>query len=104
MVIRRCFLNEQLITNSATETLIQFSESLGLFYCAVRIVCGERHKTVEYPSVRLSVCPVDGQQQQRWSASLLLRSGAGSRYRPIAAAAARRAGRVNVGPTNLLRF
>jgi len=30
---------------------------------------------------------------------VLLRSGAGSRYRPIAAAAARHAGRVNVGPT-----
>ena len=32
-------------------------------------------------------------------AGLLLRSGAGSRYRSIAAAAARHAGRVNFGPT-----
>jgi len=42
------------------------------------------------------VCPVD---RQRRPAGLLLRSGAGSKYRSIAAAAARHAGRVNVGPT-----
>ena len=34
------------------------------------------HKTVECPSVRPSVCPVDRQQQRR-PAGLLLRSGAG---------------------------
>ena len=49
-------------------------------------------------SVRPSVCPVDRQQQRR-PAGLLLRSGAGSRYRSIAAAAARHADRVNSGPT-----
>ena len=38
-------------------------------------------------SVRPYVCPVDRQQQQR-PAGLLLRSGAGSRYRSVAAAAA----------------
>jgi len=27
------------------------------------IVCGERHKTIECPSVRLSVCPVDRQRR-----------------------------------------
>ena len=43
-------------------------------------------------SVRPSVCPVDRQQRP---AGLLLRSGAGSRYRSIAAAAARH---VNFGP------
>jgi len=59
---------------------------------------GKRHKTVECPSVRLSVCPVDRQQQRR-PTGLLLRSGAGSRHRSIAAAAARHAGRVNFGPT-----
>jgi len=59
-------------------------------------------KTVECPSVRLSappsVCSVDRQQQRR-PAGLLLRSGAGSRYRSIAAAATRHAGCVNFGPT-----
>jgi len=50
------------------------------------------------PSVRLSVCPVDRQQQRRL-AGLLLRSSAGSRYRSIAAAAVRHAARVNFGPT-----
>ena len=39
--------------------------------------------------VRPSVCPVDQQQQRRRPAGLLLRSGAGSRYRSIAAGAAR---------------
>jgi len=49
-------------------------------------------------SVRPSVCHVGG--QQRWRpAGLLLRSGAGSRYRSIAAAVVRHAGRVNSGPT-----
>ena len=48
---------------------------------------------------RLSVCPVARHQQRRLPAGLLLTSGAGSRYRSIAGAAARRAGRVNVGPT-----
>jgi len=38
-------------------------------------------------SVRPYVCPVDRQQQRR-PAGLLLRSGAGSRYRSVAAAAA----------------
>ena len=51
------------------------------------------------PSVRLSVCPVDRQQQRRL-AGLLLRSGAASRYRSTAAAAGRHAGRVNFGPTD----
>ena len=48
---------------------------------------------------RVSVCPVARHQQRRLPAGLLLTSGAGSRYRSIAGAAARRAGRVNVGPT-----
>jgi len=49
---------------------------------------GKRHKTAECPpSVRPSVCPVHRQQQRR-AARLMLRSGAGSRYRSIAAAAA----------------
>ena len=42
-----------------------------------------------------SFCPVDRQQQRR-SAGLLLSSGAGSRYRSIAAVAARYTGRVNL--------
>jgi len=58
----------------------------------------KRHKTTECPSVRLSVCP-DDRQQQRRPAGLLLRSGAGSRYRSIVAAAARHVGRVNFDPT-----
>ena len=50
-------------------------------------------------SVRPSVCPVDRQQQRR-PAGLLLSSGACSRYRSVAAAAAaRHTGRVNFGPT-----
>jgi len=67
------------------------------FYYEVRIICssGVKRSSVR-PSVRLSVCPVDRQQQRR-PAGLLLRSDAGSRYRPIAAATARPAGRVNVG-------
>jgi len=48
---------------------------------------------------RVSVCPVARHQQRRLPAGLLLTSGAGSRYRSIAGAAARRAGRINVGPT-----
>ena len=41
-------------------------------------VCGKRrHKTVRCPSVCLSVCPVDRQQQRRL-AGLLLSAGAGS--------------------------
>jgi len=62
---------------------------------------GEGGKNYSYAtgsSVRPSVCPVDRQQQRR-PAGLLLRSGAGSRYRSIAAAAARYAGRVKCGPT-----
>ena len=69
----------------------------------VRIVYSKRHKTVECPSVRPSVClsldPQRHQQQQQRPADLLLRSDAYSRYRLIAAAAARHAGRVNFGPT-----
>jgi len=49
-------------------------------------------------SVRPSVCPVDRQQQRRL-AGLLLKSSAGSRYRLIAAAAVRNAGRVNFDPS-----
>ena len=41
---------------------------------AVRVVCGKRLKAVEYPSVCLSVCPVDRQHQGR-AAGLLLSSG-----------------------------
>ena len=41
----------------------------------------------------VSVRPVNRQQQQQRLEGLLLRSGAGSRYQPIAAAAARHAGR-----------
>jgi len=46
----------------------------------------------------VSVCPIDRQQQRRL-AGLLLRSGTGSRYRSIAAAAVQHAGHVNFGPT-----
>ena len=59
----------------------------GKLLYAVGVVYRKRHKTVECPSV----CPVDRQQQRR-QAGLLLRSGAGSRHRSIAAAAARHAG------------
>jgi len=68
---------------------------LRLSYYAVRVVCGKRHTTVECPSVCPFVCPVDQQQH-----GLLLRSGAGSGHRWIAAAAAAgHAGRVNFGPS-----
>jgi len=63
---------------------------------AVRIVCVV--SVIKRLSFRPSVCPVDRQQQRR-PAGLLLRSGAGSRYRSMAAAAVRLAGRVNFGPT-----
>ena len=67
---------------------------------AVSISCGKRHIKVESPSVRPSVCPVDRQQQRR-AAGLLLRSGAGSRYRSTAAACSRAMSAVRVifGPT-----
>ena len=67
--------------------------------------CGQHAVSVinrSCPSVRRRVSsfvsPVDRQQQRR-PAGLLLKSGAGSRYRVIAAATARRAGSVNFGPT-----
>ena len=44
-------------------------------YYAVCIVHSKRRKTTKFPSVFLSVCPID-QQQQRRPAGLLLRSGA----------------------------
>ena len=61
--------------------------------------CGKRHKTVECPSVRLSVPSIDsssgGQRICCWD-----RARARSGYRSVdAAAAARHAGRVNFGPT-----
>ena len=84
-------------------TGVAVSLRLGLVYYAVSrlIVCGKRHERClsVRPSVRLSVCPVDRQQQRRL-AGLLLRSGAASRYRSTAAAAGRHAGRVNFGPTD----
>jgi len=46
---------------------------------ACYLLRGTRHETVECPSVRPSVCPVDRQQQRR-PAGLLLRSDAGNRY------------------------
>ena len=62
-------------------------------YCAVRVVCGKRIKTVEClsvrPSVCLSVCLYPAEQPRR-AASLLLSSGAGVRYRSIVAACRRR--------------
>jgi len=57
-----------------------------------RIACGERHKAVECPSVRPSVCPVD-RQAGGFAAEV------GRRCRSIAAAAAPIANRVNFGPT-----
>ena len=68
-------------------------------YYAIRIACGSVIKRSSvHPSVRPSICPVNRQQQRR-PAGLLLRSGAGSRHRSIAAAVARHAGRANFGPT-----
>jgi len=72
-----------------------FAVSTAAVCYAVRIARGKRHETVGCPSVRLSVCPVDRQQQRRRpAAGLLLRSGAGSRCR-----SAGHAGRINLGPT-----
>ena len=51
---------------------------------AVRMLCGERYKTVECQSIRPSVCPVDRQQH---AAAAGGSAGAGSRYRSTAAAA-----------------
>jgi len=58
---------------------------------AVRIVCGKRYKTVECPSVCLSQ---RSDSRSRFAAEVWR----GSRYRSIAATAARNAGRVNFGP------
>jgi len=57
---------------------------------ALRVVCGKRHKTVECSSVRPTVC-----LSRRSTVTQRLRSGASSRYRFIAAAAARHTGREN---------
>ena len=74
------------------------TQNVLLIYFVVRTVCGKRHKTVECPSLHLSVCPINGQWQQR-IAGLLVKSGAGCRCRSTDADAARRASRVNFGPT-----
>jgi len=58
-------------------------------HCAVSVKNGR-------VSVHPSVCPIDRQQQRR-AADLLLRSGAGSRYRSYSCHW--QAGRVNFGPT-----
>jgi len=39
-------------------------------YYAVRIVCGKRHKTVECPSVRLSVPSIDRSSDWRFAAEV----------------------------------
>jgi len=65
-------------------------------YYAVRTVCGKRLKTVECLSVRLSACLFFRRSTEAAGpAGLLLRSGAGSRYRSIATASLRNAGSVN---------
>jgi len=68
----------------------------------VRIVYSKRHKTVECPSARPSVCLSPRSTAASAAAASGFAAEVGrlySRYRSIAAAAARHAGRVNFGPT-----
>ena len=63
-----------LVKSVCLKLSISLSKTLSS-YCVVHMVCRKHIEAVECPSVCLSVCPVDRQQQRRRAAGLLLSSG-----------------------------